>query len=171
MKEKSKNLIVLFPGGNYAVTKPLLYYAALKYTDKGYECIGIQYGEFHSIEETQSVILAQIKGVDFAACDEIIFVSKSVGTIYAGWLAEKLDINVRQVFLSPIEKTLPYIWYGNSIVIAGSKDPMIDIDMLTAHCKRENVALELIPNANHNLIISGDVDQTVENLARIIRFY
>ena len=41
---QSKKLVVLFPGGNYSVDMPLLYYAKFTYEVRGYESLKVSYG-------------------------------------------------------------------------------------------------------------------------------
>ena len=106
MKNERKNLIVLFPGAGYTNDKPLLYYAGFKYYIKGYKSLKIDYGDclkndtpFHEkIEETKKFVLNQVKDVDFSVYDDIVFVSKSFGTVIAGWLAGMLNQNIRHIF-------------------------------------------------------------------------
>ena len=39
-----KRLVVLFPGRNYSVNMPLLYYGRFKYEVMGYESVDVHYG-------------------------------------------------------------------------------------------------------------------------------
>ncbi|MCL2772262.1 MAG: hypothetical protein FWD71_02835 [Oscillospiraceae bacterium] len=168
MENKNRNLIVLFPGGGYSVSGPLLYYAKFKYEVKGYESLKINYGNcdregksFHEfIEEIKAVVLRQVKEVDFSVYDDILFVSKSLGTVIAGWLADTLNINIRHIYLTPIADTLQFIKSGKniSIVVAGTKDKHLNTDILKEHCEREKIRLELIADAGHSLEIFGDMN-------------
>ena len=83
---KRKNLVVLFPGKGYVVTCPLLYYAYLKYERRGYECVSISYGDYNNINDARNNVLIQINKLDLSSYDDIIFLSKSMGTIVAGWI-------------------------------------------------------------------------------------
>jgi hypothetical protein len=116
MSNERKNLIILFPGAGYSVANPLLYYAGFKYYVKGYESIKINYGDClkqdrpfdENIEAIKKFVLEQVNEVDFSIYDDILFVSKSLGTVISGWLAEVLAINIRHIYLTPIEKTFQF---------------------------------------------------------------
>jgi len=178
MSSGNKDLIVLFPGKSYSVDSPLLYYANFKYWAKGYESIEINYGDClrknlpqnEAIENIKIHAHEQIKDMDFSKYNEVLFVSKSIGTIIAGWLTDKLDVNIRHLYLTPLSGTLQYIKNGKniSIVIAGTKDKHIDASVLSEHCKREKIKLELIEGANHSLEIIGDINTNIDILKRVV---
>lgn len=181
MDNKRKNLIVLFPGAGYTNDKPLLYYAGLKYYTKGYESIKINYGDClkndksfdEKIEITKKFVLEQINGIDFSIYDDILFVSKSLGTVISGWIADTLEIKARHIYLTPIEKTLQFIKSNKniSVIIAGTKDKLMDVDVLKTHCEQEQIKLELIYDTDHSLELLGDTDINIDILKRIVALY
>ena len=182
MKNEEKNLIVLFPGAGYTVNSPLLYYAEFKYYVKGYKSLKINYGDCLKkekpfsdiIEDTKKFVLNQVKEVDFSIYDDILFVSKSFGTVIAGWLEETLNKNnIRHIYLTPINDTLEFIKKDKniSIVVAGTKDTFLDKNILTEHCGREKIKLELIEDADHGLEITGDMNINIDILKRIVELY
>jgi hypothetical protein len=179
-----KNLIVLFPGGGYSVDRPLLYYAGFKYYGKGYESIKINYGDcvkldksFNDIiEDIKKVVSEQVKETDFSVYDDVLFVSKSLGTVAAGWLAGTLSGgNIRHIYLTPIKETLQFIKNGEniSIVIAGTKDKFLKADILKEHCEREKINLELIEDTGHSLEKVGymNVNENIDILKRVAELY
>jgi len=186
MENESKNLIVLFPGAGYTVDKPLLYYAGFKYYIKGYESLKINYGDCliagrqaeksfpDIIEDIKEFVLNQVKEIDFSVYDDIVFVSKSMGTIIAGWLGETLNNkNIRHIYLTPVNDTLQYIKNRKniSIVIAGTADDFINLKNLKTQCEQEKIKLELIADADHGLNIIGDVNTNIDILKRIVELY
>ncbi|MCL2322048.1 MAG: hypothetical protein FWC47_08095 [Oscillospiraceae bacterium] len=181
MENEIKNLIVLFPGANYCVSYPLLYYAAFKYEVNGYESIKLNYEicikEDRSYEENIDIIkkfvLEQVNEIDFSIYKDILFVSKSLGTIIAGWLADMLAINIRQIYLTPVKETLQFLKRGKNIiiVIAGTKDKYLEPDVLKAHCEREQIRLELIEGVGHRLEIFGDMNVNIDILKRVVELY
>ncbi|MCL2376457.1 MAG: alpha/beta hydrolase [Defluviitaleaceae bacterium] len=183
METIPKNLVILFPGGNYTTEKPLLHFAEFKYRAlKGYDCVKINYGDClkknlspdEIIENIKSFILPQIEAIDFSSYDDIVFVSKSLGTIIAGWLTDKLNIsNIRHIYLTPVEQTLPYITNNNNIsmVVSGTKDKQMQADVLKNHCQRNKVSLKLIEGANHHLEIPEDINASIEILKIIAELY
>ena len=174
--ENTKNLILLFPGKYYAVTYPLLFYAYSKYERKGYECVAINYGDFENFDDAKDSAMAQIEKLNFSSYDDIIFLSKSIGTVIAGIIEETLcgNINnIRHIYLTPIKNTLPYLKKEKNVsrVIAGTKDPHLDINILAEHCSQEGIKLDLIENADHNLEVSDDVIANIDILKQVVELY
>lgn len=176
-----KNLIVLFPGTNYSVDMPLLYYANFKYMLKGYDQLKISYGDYYSegksmsacVEDIKTPVLKQVKDVDFSQYDDIVFVSKSIGTVIAGWLEDKLNIKARHIYLTPIEETLPYIKKDKNIkiVVSGTEDRRMNSEVLKKHCKREGINLIQIEGAGHRLEIRVDITASIDILKQIVELY
>lgn len=66
-----------------------------------------------NIRQTLSYVRGRIKEKDLASYDEILFVSKSLGTVSAGWLADALEKEkrvkpgtIRHIFMTPLEQTI-----------------------------------------------------------------
>ena len=100
-----KKLAVIFPGVGYTCTKPLLYYTASMAAERGYEIIRLDYGQdihtFHgrTPAELEPIIklaikrtLPQLENVPFSEYDDIIFISKSIGTTIACQLETALQL-------------------------------------------------------------------------------
>ena len=100
-----KKLAVIFPGVGYTCTKPLLYYTASMAAERGYEIIRLDYGQdihtFHgrTPAELEPIIklaikrtLPQLENVPFSKYDDIIFISKSIGTTIACQLETALQL-------------------------------------------------------------------------------
>ena len=100
-----KKLAVIFPGVGYTCTKPLLYYTASMAAEHGYEIIRLDYGQdihtFHgrTPAELEPIIklaikrtLPQLENVLFSEYDDIIFISKSIGTTIACQLESALSL-------------------------------------------------------------------------------
>ena len=178
-KMKGKKLVVLFPGGSYSVDMPLLYYANFKYVVRGYEEIAISYGEYvkdateDSKNKLRESVLQQIKHIDFAGYEDIIFISKSMGTTIAGWLQQILGIKVKHIFLTPIEGTLQYITSNRDIiiVIAGTCDKLLDAYKLKQHCEEVGVRLYQIEGVGHRLEVFGDMDINLDILKEVVSLY
>lgn len=176
-----KKMVVIFPGGNYSADCPLLYYAGFKFEVRGYEKVAISYGDLvkraksldECIEAVKSAVLTQLQSFDLSKYDDIVFVSKSFGTVVAGWIEEKLCIEARHIYLTPIKETLPYIQNKKNIiaVVAGTKDEQLDADILKEHCIKENIYLKQIDGAGHRLEVCGDVGKNIEILKDIVTIY
>lgn len=115
-----KNLCVVFPGRRYSCDRNLLYYPSRMIEMQGFEMKYLHYDvpkerrdmiELEkNIREAFDYTLNEFKGFDFSQYQKIIFVSKSIGTVVAAELEkEKKLTNVYQIFITPLDMTLPYI--------------------------------------------------------------
>jgi len=126
------------------------------------------------IENIKKLVARQVKGIDFSAYQDIVFVSKSIGTIIAGGFENELGIgNIRHIYLTPIEKTLEYINSGKNIdiIIAGTSDRHLDSEILRNHCENERMHLKLIEGADHSLEVPGSMSANIDILKKIVELY
>ena len=98
-----KKLAIFFPGIGYHADKPLLYYSRKLAGEAGYEQIALKYdyqagnirGNKEKMEAAFHALYAQaeeqLAEVDFTPYAEVLFVSKSVGTIIASAYAKKRE--------------------------------------------------------------------------------
>lgn len=175
----SKKAAVLFPGIGYTCDKPLLYYSgklALKY---GYEVITVPYGNFPSgvkgnQEKMQQAFYSALeqaerilKSVDWKSYEEILFFSKSVGTIVSAAYAGNEQLKVRNILFTPLKQTFLFA-DKNAAAFHGTRDPWADTKDIVEGCERLGIPLYLTENANHSLE-TGDVLTDVKNLRIIMR--
>lgn len=176
----NKKLIVIFPGGNYTAEMPLLYYAKFKYEVLGYESIKIVFNistNYNSNTEMLSCLykqaFTQLNEVDYSHYDDIIFVSKSIGTVIAALIAKEIGQSVKHVFLTPLENTLQYIIHSNNIklVVSGTLDKYLQSSILKEHCEKEDINYLQIDGVGHRLEKFGDMAKNIEILKRIVEHY
>ncbi|WP_127493914.1 alpha/beta hydrolase [Paenibacillus glycanilyticus] len=175
VQERNNKLVVLFPGRNYSCELPLLYYAGNVALQHNYDLFILEYGyqaartgfDMNDLSRVIDECYDSIKSkVD--SYDEIIFISKSMGTIVAGEVYKRLQIKAKHIYLTPLVETIPFINASEGIVIYGGNDP---------YFTREN-AIEIenkqrvfeIPNADHGLE-SGNIDENLTILMKVIDFY
>lgn len=167
----SRKLAVFFPGRKYSVDCPLLYFADFACSLKGYERAFLHYAKHREdkgvttiqedIENAKAYVMATIQAREVNEYDEVIFISKSIGTVLAGYVREALGIkNVKNIYLTPLEETLPYIKSGESIVIAGTKDGFLDKDKLKSFCYKQDIRLYQFMNLGHSM----ETDNVEESL-------
>lgn len=106
-----KKICVVFPGIGYHTDKPLLYYSKKYMMAHGYDIVDVTYGKLsgHLPEEIQKVFddgwnkaVDCLKNVDFSDAEDIVFLSKSIGTaISARYVAEK-GLKVRNIYFTPL---------------------------------------------------------------------
>lgn len=171
-----KKLVIIFPGAGYGLNSPLLYYADFIYETKGFDRIHMNYQSILSntelsienkLTKVREYVWEQVKDVNFAVYDEIVFLSKSIGSVEAGILAERLGIKVIQVFITPIEEAISYCDMDSYVVI-GTKDKAYQI--YREHCDTNKIKVLYINDANHSLEVGGQPYKSIDILKNVMQF-
>ena len=171
-----KKLVILFPGAGYGLDCPLLYYADFLFETKGYERLHMKYQDILSradisAEDKMKLVRKytwkQVEDIDFNQYQEVVFLSKSVGAIEAGLLAEKMNVKVRQIFLTPTEDALKYLKKDSSVVI-GTNDKAYEA--FKSYCDNNQIKTLYIEGADHSLEISNQLYSSIQTLERVMRF-
>lgn len=171
-----KKLVILFPGAGYGLDCPLLYYADFLFETKGYERLHMKYQDILSyvdvpvedkIELLRQYIWEQVKDVDFGQYQEVVFLSKSVGGTEAGVIAEKLGVNVKQIFLTPVEGSELYL-QNDSLVIIGTNDKAYSL--YKKICEEKSVKVLYVDGADHSLEILGEPFTSIHVLEEVMHF-
>ena len=169
-------MIVIFPGAGYGLDSPLLYYADFLYETKGYERVHMDYQSIISNRELslenmllkiREYVYEQVKDIDFTSYDEIVFLSKSIGAVEAGMLAEKLGINVVQIFITPVEEAVPYC-KTNGYVVIGTRDKAYQV--YKDYCDANGIHALYVDEANHSLEVEGKPYQSIDVLKNVMQF-
>lgn len=167
-----KKLVVIFPGIGYRCDKPLLYYSRRLAAELGYEtAVPLQYtfsGEnirgntarmqeaFESLYEQAQ---ASLSTVDWNSFDDILFLSKSIGTIISCAYAEKNSIPCHQILYTPLEQTYSFA-PANSIAFIGTEDPWSNVREVIRLSHEQAVPIYPYKDANHSL----ETPDTMQNL-------
>ncbi len=179
-QQEKKKLVILWPGRNYSCDKPLLYYAGKVFEKRGYDVIGLRYQALLTgdkddieglIEEAKPYVAQELKNVDFSIYEDIVFVSKSMGTALAGYFEEKFRLNARHIFLTPVQEALPYMRMGKCIVVAGKEDRILESRKLKIYCVEQDVPLKQFEEVGHSLEHPDDMNKTFAILMVMIRLY
>lgn len=177
MKETgNKKLAVFFPGRNYSADSPLFYYASRVFEGKGYDILKVDYGDMAGNPEdamsfAKESALRAMNSVNASDYSEFLFISKSIGTIIAGWIEEHLSLPVRHIFLTPLPGTLRLMKPGKCLVIAGSKDYVLKKERLKEYCGEHNISLWQAEDGGHSLNVKGHPEESVRILAEVIQLY
>ena len=177
-----KKIAVMFPGVGYTCRKPLLYYTASAAEEEGYETIRLDYGEdIHSfrgrsmeelgpvIETALHRVLPVLRDIRWEAYEDVLFVSKSIGTVVACRAAQELGIQAYQFLMTPILATLPYLGRVQGVFFAGTKDPYIPSEMVRNAAKEHpEMAVGIYEGCNHSLEKPGDVLTGLDNLREVV---
>ncbi len=177
---EKRKIAVIFQGIGYNIDKPLLYYSKKIALEHGYEVVIVGYNNIDKecLKNKEKMLEAfnlavveteeQLKDVDFSSAEDIIFVSKSIGTIAASIYAGKHGIPARQVYYTPFPQTFSLAREGNGLVFFGDKDPWIDPGTIRDLCDLKKLRYKIIEGANHSLE-TGHVYNDVENINNIIQ--
>ena len=185
-------IAVLFPGIGYTCDKPLLYYSAKLAAEKGFEVVRVPYGNFPSNVKGnaekmyQSFVSAReqseeiLKDVDWSSYDEIVFFSKSVGTVVALSYASEHGIDARQVLYTPLKETFKFpvaaagaadasdAGKSRAIAFHGTGDPWAQTKDIIKICEEKGVPLYLTKDANHSLEC-GKAIKDIKTIRKVMR--
>ena len=157
-------LAVIFPGIGYTCDKPLLYYAEELAVQSGFECKRIAYalpgetrirGNLEKMEEAFRILYARaeecLADVDWKQYDEILFISKSIGTVIGAAYAQKLSgIPIRHVLYTPLEYTFDH-HPQNAIGFLGTADSWCVPAEVLRRAKEQGIPMHVYEGVNHSL--------------------
>jgi phosphoglycolate phosphatase len=132
----SQKLCVVFPGRRYSCDRSLLYYPSCYLQRRGFEMIYLHYDadretkdmiplseNFAAAYKETEKVLADI---DFAKYDEIIFLSKSLGTVVASQYGADHHIDhLTHIYFTPVDRMLPFI-KENDLIFAARTDSYME---------------------------------------------
>lgn len=165
-------IAIFFPGIGYHCDKPLLYYSRKIAQEYGYEeVVTLSYsydggnirGNEAKMQDAFEKLYEQaeksLEKIDFNQYSEILFVSKSVGTIIASAYAEKYDLKCRQIMYTPLKQTYGFK-HDKAIAFIGTADPWSDVPDVIRLSQEQGVSIDIYDDANHSL----ETKDTLNNL-------
>lgn len=176
----ANKLLIEFPGRNYSCDKPLLYYAGKVFEKRGYDVVRLDYNMRLKgskddipalIEEAKAYVVKVLGKIDFSKYEDIVFVSKSMGTALAGYAELYFKIVARHIYLTPVKEALKFMQRGKCIVISGKEDRILDGRRLRIYCVEQDIALKQFEEVGHSLEHPEDINKTFAILMVIIRMY
>ena len=169
--------VVIFPGIGYHKDKPLLYYSIRIAKAYGYsvECVDFSSISWDKKDLNDPVRMKEIfdQAMELAGSqlggtkdDEVLFISKSIGTVVAACFAREKGIDAKQIYFSPL---VHFGMYASDVGIAfyGDADPLADADEIEKICADKKIAAYRISGGNHSLE-TGDTDIDLKNLSMIM---
>lgn len=167
---------VYFPGIGYHCDKPLLYYSRHMAQKLGYkDSRNISYtykaenirGNPEKMNEAYKVLFSQTEAVladiIWNAYDDVLFISKSIGTIIAASYAEKYGLKtVRHILYTPLAQTFSFA-PCNAVGFIGTADPWSDTDEIIRLSAANHIPLYVYESCNHSL----ECDDTLKNLENL----
>ena len=182
--QNSNVLAVLLPGMGYTLDRSLMDYSKNLAVEKGYEVLPIEYG-FQAVRK--KIDKDNMKDVEVAInesyellklsleirYEKVIFIGKSLGTVVQRMLEEKIrkenyDGEIINIYLTPIDKTCELGIKENSLVVCGTKDPMITSENREKLSHMSNINYIEVDGAGHSLAIKNDVMRSIEALKTVI---
>lgn len=165
-------LAVLFPGIGYTADKPLLYYSEKLAKQYHYETVRVSYGELSkNLDEAFREALAGTETLlvkyDWMQYEEILFLSKSIGTAVACAYAQKYKIRCKNIYFTPLEQTFFY-HPQPGIVFHGTADPWAKTEVIEEKCREFSLPLHIVEGTNHSLEAADDTGKNLQNLIRIM---
>ena len=174
-------IVVCFPGIGYHCDKPLLYYSRNLVHELGYkDSRNVSYtykagnirGNEEKMKEAYEALFLQAEAelADFvwSDYDDVLFVSKSIGTIIAASYAEKYDLkHIRHILYTPLAQT--YLFApSHAIGFIGTADPWSNTDEIIRLSKANRIPLTVYEGCNHSLECK-DTLKDLENLKDIMQ--
>ena len=167
MNPSTNKLAIFFPGIGYHCDKPLLYYSRKLADEAGYKSIltldyslagsnitGNIRGDKEKMQQAFYYLYKQaakqLSSINWQDYDEIIFISKSIGTVIASAFAQQENICCRQILYTPLRETYDF-HPQNAIAFIGTLDPWSNIEKVTDISRTQKIPLFLYPDANHSL--------------------
>ena len=173
-------LVVCFPGIGYHCDKPLLYYSRKLAACAGYDhTLLLQYtyhkdglrGSPAALREAFDTLYAQaeaqLSAVDWPQYDDVLFLSKSIGTAVSAAFAQRHGIPCRQILYTPLSLTFA-LAPQNALAFLGTADPWSDAFSVAAAARANGTPLCLYENANHSLE-TGDVLHDLATLQDVMQ--
>lgn len=171
-------LAVIFPGIGYHTDKPLLYYSKRLAKEYGYEVKEVLYqnlpkdvkGSEEKMHQAFQMAMEQtgelLRKTDVRNCEDILFISKSIGTAIASAYAREHALMTYNIFYTPVEGTFDCM--GNEgIAFAGTNDPWVELETVKAGCAEHGIPLYITEHGNHSLE-TGDALTDVANMSLIM---
>lgn len=173
-------LAVLFPGIGYTCHKPLLYYSRKVLMEQDYEVIQIEYqnlpgnvkGNIEKMKQAYEMAYEQTEkqlvNIEWNSYEDVVFVSKSIGTVVAAKYTTEHIASARNFYMTPVEWTFDFLSNKDCIIFHGTKDPWADTMKIRNCCQERNLDLCCVENANHSLEV-GNSKNDLDTLAFVMK--
>ena len=162
-----KRLAVIFPGIGYHCDKPILYYSRKLAKEQEYkEIISLEYsyteknirGNEKRMKEVFDVLYQQaeklLETIDFSKYENVLFISKSVGTVISSAYAQKHNIRCKQILYT--------------IAFLGTSDLWSNTANVKMLSNEQNVPIYMYKKADHSLE-TGDIIKDIEILEDVMK--
>lgn len=168
-------LTVIFPGQAYFKDSPLMWYSALSAFEAGSDVLSVEYG-FQSNRKDPTEDILELTNAEISEFlhsfleehhyEEVIFISKSIGTFLVSRLCKNSFKEVKKHILqTPLKPTIQFMnSTEKALVLVGDEDPAFGPEDRNQLKQGENIRLVLFPGANHIMEVSGNYRKSLEYL-------
>ena len=164
-------IAVCFPGTGFTCKEALFERLASEYSARGYEIVKLDFShipfrEIETLEEAvaiaQRAVKRQLGHVCFAEYEDVVFLSKSLGTILAAQYEREIASSPRHLFLTPLNKTLMLVRPESQVIsmVLGTQDRFLTGKALASFCEERNIPYYLVEGVNHSLKDDQDAERT-----------
>lgn len=165
-----KDIVVCFPGTGYTCKEKLFTLCAEAYEARGYESVKLDFShipfkEIESMEEAftfaMHAVKRQLDGIVFQEYEDVVWISKSLGTVCAALAEKEMGVFPRHLFLTPVPNTLKEIRPGSNVIamVLGTGDRFLTGEAMAEYCADRGYRYCLINGVGHNLK-DDDPEQT-----------
>jgi len=164
-------IAVCFPGTGFTCKEALFERLASDYIARGYDVIRLDFShipfrEIESLEEAiavaQRAVKRQLGHVCFSEYEDVVFLSKSLGTILAAQYEQEFALKPRHLYLTPLNKTLMLVQPESRVIamVLGTQDRFLTGRALASFCEERNIPYYLVEGVNHSLKDDQDAQRT-----------
>ncbi|MCR5603154.1 MAG: hypothetical protein K6G27_05560 [Lachnospiraceae bacterium] len=176
-----KKTAVIFPGVGYTKDRPLLYYSGKLAVKYGYELkhldfTGLDWSKEklkdkgflnEALNRCLDITDKELNNSDCFKKRDVIFISKSIGTVVATAYAKKHSVKAVQICFSPLEMIEDYVDVSGAYLFCGDNDPYADYGLIEKIADKKTLAIYRIEGGNHSLE-TGDIHKDINNIGYII---
>lgn len=177
--QDSEVLTVIIPGIGYTVDRPTMDYSKQLALELGFDVLTVQFGfhismdpfiledHFHTITEETLKILKD--ALTLNNYKKIVLIGKSIGTAVQILVEKELkDYECLNIYQTPVDKTVELGMASHSLVITGTKDPLLSKDNLEIIKTIPHVKIVKIHGGNHSLEAEDNVMESIHMLKHAI---
>lgn len=169
-------IAVYFPGMGYHCDKPLLYYGRKIACEQGYQdykTINYTYhaenirGNEGKMQEAYEALFSQAEAeladMVWSDYDDVLFVSKSIGTVIAASYAEKYGVSgARHILYTPLAQTFLFA-PDRAVAFIGTADPWSSTEEIIRLSEENHIPITVYEGCNHSL----ECDDTLKNIENL----
>ena len=171
---------VFFPGTGYTCREALFLRLQSLLEARGWTVVPLEWSSIpftpiEAVEEAGAIALGfaicSLEGEDLDGCDEVLFVSKSLGCISALKYSGLMGIAARHVLLTPTPDALARISSSTDVACAviGDTNPLMKSDDLVSYGWNHGFPVMVVDGVGHSLK-TGDGESTGRITGEIVSF-